>query len=82
MHTLADKGRAGTISYMSPELLSGCSAPTRESDVFAFGVVMWETLRRERAFRSVNRMENWFAQLEPLCSNASDESGILTHLAG
>jgi serine/threonine-protein kinase len=39
----------GKLSYMSPEQLSGASVD-RRCDVFAAGVVLWETLTRERLF--------------------------------
>jgi eukaryotic-like serine/threonine-protein kinase len=37
----------GTPRYMAPEVLAG-AAPTRAADVYAFGLVAYETLTRER----------------------------------
>ncbi len=40
----------GTAAYTAPEVWQGIEQ-TRRSDVFAAGVVLWETLRGERLFR-------------------------------
>jgi hypothetical protein len=40
----------GTMGYTAPELISG-EAPTPASDVFSFGVVLYESLTGERPFR-------------------------------
>ncbi len=40
---IVDPGPAGTPRYMSPEHTSG-APPSREGDVFALGVAMWELL--------------------------------------
>ncbi len=40
---------AGTILYMAPELFQG-QAPSRASDLYAFGVMLYETLRGEHPF--------------------------------
>lgn len=45
--SLADARWAGTVDYMAPELRSGCR-PTERSDVFALGVVLYETLLGQR----------------------------------
>ncbi|MGH9870330.1 MAG: protein kinase domain-containing protein [Candidatus Polarisedimenticolia bacterium] len=44
----------GTFQYMAPEQLEGGEADTR-SDVFAFGVVLYEMLTGRRAFEGKNR---------------------------
>jgi serine/threonine protein kinase len=37
---------AGTPIFMAPELLRGESRPTRESDVYAFGILIYESVQR------------------------------------
>ena len=48
MHSTHDPGRAGTVSYMCPQMLSG-GAVSYFCDVFSFGVVMQEVLTGEMA---------------------------------
>ncbi len=44
---------AGTLLYMAPEILQG-QAPSRASDLYAFGVMLYETLKGERPFGQGN----------------------------
>lgn len=49
MHTTRDGNLKGKLGYMSPEQL-GRDGLDRRSDVFAAGVVLWETLTAQRLF--------------------------------
>ena len=35
----------GTLQWMAPELLDGESRPSKESDIYAFGMVIYEVRR-------------------------------------
>jgi serine/threonine-protein kinase len=50
----ADGGVIGTVGYMAPEQAAGRSA-TRQSDQFAFGVILYELLTGRRAFQRESR---------------------------
>jgi serine/threonine protein kinase len=43
--------RAGTLPYMAPEILCSGAKPTEQSDIFAFGVTLFEMLTGEKPFR-------------------------------
>ncbi|HZO12060.1 MAG TPA: serine/threonine-protein kinase [Polyangiaceae bacterium] len=46
----------GKVSYMAPEYIDSGRVDVR-SDVFALGVVAWETLTRQRLFRGMNEID-------------------------
>ena len=58
-----DPGRVlGTVGYMSPEQVRGEAADAR-SDIFAFGVVLYEMLTGKRAFQKATSAETMTAIL-------------------
>lgn len=53
----------GTLAYLSPEQVTGASADTR-SDIFTFGVVLWEMLYGTRPFRRDSMIETMHSILK------------------
>src|SRR5262249_37757641 len=54
---LTDPGMVmGTVGYMSPEQVRGQETDHR-SDIFAFGVILYEILSGQRAFRGASAIE-------------------------
>jgi eukaryotic-like serine/threonine-protein kinase len=53
----------GTVQYMSPEQIAGAETDTR-TDIFAFGLVLFEMLTGRRAFDADNRRELMVAILD------------------
>jgi serine/threonine-protein kinase len=53
----------GTVGYMSPEQVRGLAADHR-SDIFAFGVILYEMLSGRRAFRGETAMDTMTAILK------------------
>jgi len=47
---------AGTIAYMAPEILRGDSGCTEGSDIYSFGVVLWEMVTGHLPWRG---LESW-----------------------
>ena len=52
----ANQGLVGKLSYVAPELLDSGIASVK-SEVFALGVVLWESLARRRLFRGNDEIE-------------------------
>ncbi len=62
--TLTERGAlVGTVDYMSPEQLEGKDADAR-SDIFAFGLVLYEMITGKRAFGAPSRAGTIAAILE------------------
>jgi len=71
----------GTVGYMSPEQVRGLPADHR-SDIFAFGVVLFEMLTGRRAFKGTTAADTLSAILredptEPLATVSSVPLGLL-----
>jgi Tol biopolymer transport system component len=66
----------GTASYMSPEQVRGEAADQR-SDIFSFGVVLYEMLMGRRAFQAPSGVETLSAILNTEPLGLGDASGIL-----
>ena len=66
---------SGTVGYMAPEQVRGHAADPR-SDIFAFGVVLYEMLTGQRAFRKATSAETLSAILN------EDLGGKLQNHAG
>jgi serine/threonine protein kinase len=49
-------GETGTIGYAAPEQLSDEVGPTTKTDVFSFGLILYEILTGERVFRESEPM--------------------------
>jgi serine/threonine protein kinase len=66
---------SGTVGYMAPEQVRGHAADLR-SDIFAFGVVLYEILTGKRAFRKATAAETLSAILNeeppPLAQSVQD----------
>jgi serine/threonine protein kinase len=54
IHSLGENDIAGTLSYMAPEISLGRKA-TRKSDIFSFGILLWELFSLKRAFKKFSR---------------------------
>ena len=65
----------GTVGYMSPEQVRGEAADAR-SDIFAFGVILYEMLTGKRPFQRATSAETMTAILREEPSTFSD-SGIM-----
>ncbi|PIN15541.1 Tyrosine kinase [Handroanthus impetiginosus] len=54
-NTLVSGGVRGTLPWMAPELLNGCSSRVSEKvDVFSFGIAMWEILTGEEPYLNMH----------------------------
>ncbi len=57
--THVDTGSYGTVTHAAPELLSE-GRLTKASDVFAFGMLLWELVTGERLFADMHHMQVGF----------------------
>src|SRR5262245_26429815 len=71
--------KKGTLPYMSPEQLDLKPASV-QSDIYAVGVTLYETLTRTRAFRGETEDEVVRAIREDMPPAASDLNPAVTHL--
>ncbi|KAJ7955572.1 Serine/threonine-protein kinase EDR1 [Quillaja saponaria] len=54
-NTLVSGGVRGTLPWMAPELLNGCSSRVSEKvDVFSFGIAMWEILTGKEPYSNMH----------------------------
>jgi serine/threonine protein kinase len=51
----AQRNLAGTYYYLAPELLRGTGSHSTQSDVYAFGLMLWEFVTRKHAFLGYGR---------------------------
>ena len=49
-HTIGEGDIAGTLSYMAPEIVLGRKT-TLKSDIYSFGILLWELISLKRAFK-------------------------------
>ena len=52
--TVGNAVQGGTLAYMSPETLTKPSYLGEKSDVYAFGVLLWEMVERQKPFNGQN----------------------------
>ncbi len=62
----------GTVAYMSPEQAAGRPLDAR-SDIFSFGVVLYEALARQRPFRGASDPDVLYSILHQAASPLPDE---------
>ncbi len=75
----------GSVAYMSPEQVRGKAVDAR-SDIFAFGVVLYEVLTGVHPFQQVATLETAAAilnqTLAPLVRHRQDAPELLDHILG
>ena len=77
-----DDSKSGTRAYMAPEQQRG-EAPSEASDIYALGLILYETVTNRRAFRSGDEIREAAAkgELPPRPSVlASDVDAVLEHV--
>jgi serine/threonine-protein kinase len=73
--TSGDRRVRGKVTYMAPEQLLGASV-TRQTDIYAMGVVLWELLVGQRLFRGRVRPE----LASPNCLSVPDPREKVPHV--
>jgi serine/threonine protein kinase len=84
--THVNTGSYGTVTHAAPELLSE-GRLTKSSDVFAFGMLLWELVTGDRLFRDMHHMQvGAVSECAPCaqccgCSAAHPLQALLLHVA-
>jgi serine/threonine protein kinase len=73
----AGTGEMGTLAYMAPEQVQGNLNPTEKTDVFAFGLVLYEIISGKRAFGENQMMRVLKLHRAKYRPNLPDEFGPL-----
>ncbi|KNC47314.1 uncharacterized protein AMSG_11783 [Thecamonas trahens ATCC 50062] len=78
---LADDADIGTAFWTAPEVLNGLGSSTA-SDVYSFGIIMWEVLTRETLYDGVNpnavMLKVSTGELRPHVADLANESKLRT----
>ena len=53
------KDIVGVMPYVAPELLSGRGSYSQATDVYAFGIIMWEMSLHKNFFMNLNMISSW-----------------------
>lgn len=48
---------SGTVIYSAPELLSKKQPPTMESDIYSFGIILWQLLTQKQPYDGISNLD-------------------------